>query len=107
MPRWTPVVQRNNFHIQRIKDKMGNRSNASAEVEFEQAWAHLVGEEGRGVHTIIEMVNHTRLDCAIASAGLMRQALAQAVHHAAHRRAFGKLLLEQPLMRNVLADLAI
>ena len=86
---------------------MGNRSNASSEVEFAQAWAHLVGEEGRGVHTIIEMVNHTRLDCAIAAAGLMRQALAQAVHHARHRRAFGKLLIEQPLMRNVLADLAI
>ena len=107
LPRWTPTGERNRFYIQRLKDKMGNRSNASAEVEFEQAWAHLVGEEGRGVQTIIEMVNHTRLDCAIASAGLMRQALAQAVHHAAHRRAFGKLLLEQPLMRNVLADLAI
>jgi putative acyl-CoA dehydrogenase len=107
LPRWTPTGERNRFYIQRLKDKMGNRSNASAEVEFEQAWAHLVGEEGRGVQTIVEMVNHTRLDCAIASAGLMRQALAQAVHHAAHRRAFGKLLLEQPLMRNVLADLAI
>lgn len=107
MPRWTPTGQRNNFHIQRLKDKMGNRSNASSEVEFAQAWAHLVGEEGRGVHTIIEMVNHTRLDCAIAGAGLMRQALAQAVHHASHRQAFGKLLVQQPLMRNVLADLAI
>jgi putative acyl-CoA dehydrogenase len=107
LPRWTPSGQRNAFHIQRLKDKMGNRSNASSEVEFAQAWAHLVGEEGRGVHTIIEMVNHTRLDCAIAAAGLMRQALAQAVHHASHRQAFGKLLIEQPLMRNVLADLAI
>ena len=107
MPRWTPAGQRNNFHIQRLKDKMGNRSNASSEVEFAQAWAHLVGEEGRGVHTIIEMVNHTRLDCAIAGAGLMRQALAQAFHHASHRQAFGKLLVQQPLMRNVLADLAI
>jgi putative acyl-CoA dehydrogenase len=107
MPRWTPAGQRNNFHIQRLKDKMGNRSNASSEVEFAQAWAHLVGEEGRGVHTIIEMVNHTRLDCAIAGAGLMRQALAQAVHHAGHRHAFGKLLIQQPLMRNVLADLAL
>jgi putative acyl-CoA dehydrogenase len=107
MPRWTPTGQRNAFHIQRLKDKMGNRSNASSEVEFAQAWAHLVGEEGRGVHTIIEMVNHTRLDCAIAAAGLMRQALIQAVHHASHRQAFGKLLIEQPLMRNVLADLAI
>src|SRR5947209_8245868 len=107
LPRWTPTGERNKFHIQRLKDKLGNRSNASSEVEFAQAWAHLVGEEGRGVHTIIEMVNHTRLDCAIAAAGLMRQALAQAAHHANHRRAFGKLLIEQPLMRNVLADLAL
>jgi putative acyl-CoA dehydrogenase len=107
LPRWTPSGERNCFYVQRLKDKMGNRSNASSEVEFEQAWAHLVGEEGRGVHTIIEMVNHTRLDCAIAAAGLMRQGLVQAVHHAGHRRAFGKRLLEQPLMRNVLADLAI
>jgi putative acyl-CoA dehydrogenase len=107
LPRWTPTGERNHFHIQRLKDKLGNRSNASSEVEFAQAWAHLVGEEGRGVHTIIEMVNHTRLDCAIAAAALMRQATVQAVHHAGHRRAFGKLLIEQPLMRNVLADLAI
>jgi putative acyl-CoA dehydrogenase len=107
LPRWTPTGKRNAFHIQRLKDKMGNRSNASSEIEFAQAWAHVVGEEGRGVQTIIEMVNHTRLDCAIAAAGLMRQALAQAVHHARHRQAFGKLLIEQPLMRNVLADLAI
>jgi putative acyl-CoA dehydrogenase len=107
LPRWTPAGQRNAFHIQRLKDKLGNRSNASSEVEFAQAWSHRVGEEGRGIHTIIEMVNHTRLDCAIAAAGLMRQALAQAVHHASHRQAFGKLLIEQPLMRNVLADLAI
>ena len=107
LPRWTPTGKRNAFHIQRLKDKMGNRSNASSEVEFEQAWAHVVGEEGRGVQTIIEMVNHTRLDCAIAGAGLMRQALVQAVHHAQHREAFGKLLIDQPLMRNVLADLAI
>ena len=107
LPRWTPDGKRNAFHIQRLKDKMGNRSNASSEVEFALAWAHVVGEEGRGVQTIIEMVNHTRLDCAIAAAGLMRQALAQAVHHARHRAAFGKLLIDQPLMRNVLADLAI
>ena len=107
LPRWTPAGERNHFHIQRLKDKLGNRSNASSEVEFAQAWAHLVGEEGRGIQTIIEMVNHTRLDCSIAAAGLMRQALVQAVHHARHRRAFGKLLIEQPLMRNVLADLAI
>ena len=107
LPRYTPSGQRNGFHIQRLKDKLGNRSNASSEVEFAQAWAHLVGEEGRGIHTIIEMVNHTRLDCAIAAAGLMRQALAQAVHHASRRQAFGKLLIDQPLMRNVLADLTI
>jgi putative acyl-CoA dehydrogenase len=107
LPRWTPSGARNHFHIQRLKDKMGNCSNASGEVEFEQAWAHLVGEEGRGVNAIIEMVNHTRLDCAIAAAALMRQGLVQAVHHSCHRKAFGKLLIEQPLMRNVLADLAI
>ncbi len=86
---------------------MGNRSNASSEVEFVDAWAQLVGEEGRGVQTIIEMVHHTRLDCAIASAGLMRQAAVQAVHYARHRRAFGKQLSEQPLMQNVLADLIV
>jgi putative acyl-CoA dehydrogenase len=107
LPRWTPSGEKNQFYIQRLKDKMGNRANASGEIEFESAWARLVGEEGRGVSTIIEMVNHTRLDCAIAAAALMRQALVQAVHHAGHRRAFGKLLIEQPLMRNVLADLAL
>jgi putative acyl-CoA dehydrogenase len=107
LPRWTPAGERNHFHIQRLKDKLGNRSNASSEVEFAQAWAHLVGEEGRGIQTIIEMVNHTRLDCSIAAAGLMRQSLTQATHHAKHRKAFGKLLIEQPLMRNVLADLTI
>jgi putative acyl-CoA dehydrogenase len=107
LPRWTPDGEKNRFHIQRLKDKLGNRSNASSEVEFAGAWAHLVGEEGRGVSTIIEMVHHTRLDCAIGAAALMRQALAQAVHHACHRKAFGKLLIEQPLMRNVLADLAL
>jgi len=107
LPRWQPAGERNQFHIQRLKDKMGNRSNASSEVEFDRAWAHRVGEEGRGIHTIIEMVNHTRLDCAIAAAALMRQAGAQALHHARHRVAFGKPLIEQPLMRNVLADLVI
>jgi putative acyl-CoA dehydrogenase len=107
LPRWTSAGEKNSFFIQRLKDKMGNRSNASSEVEFVNAWARLVGEEGRGVATIIEMVNHTRLDCAIASAALMRQALVQAVHHCKHRQAFGKLLIDQPLMRNVLADLAL
>lgn len=107
MPRWQPDGSRNRFHLQRLKNKLGNRSNASSEVEFENAWAWRIGPEGRGVATIIEMVNHTRLDCVVGAAGLMRQALTLALHHAAHRRAFGKLLSEQPLMRNVLADLSI
>ncbi|HSU84945.1 MAG TPA: acyl-CoA dehydrogenase family protein, partial [Thermoanaerobaculia bacterium] len=89
------------------KDKLGNRSNASSEVEFRAAWARLIGEEGRGVQTILEMVNHTRLDCVIGSAAGMRWGTARAIHHAAHRKAFGKLLIDQPLMRNVLADLAL
>jgi len=107
LPRWRPDGTRNAFHIQRLKDKLGNRSNASSEVEFHRAHAWLVGEEGRGVPTIIEMVNHTRLDCVLGSAGLMRRAVAEATHHAAHRSAFGRLLADQPLMRNVLADLAV
>ncbi|MGI8990687.1 MAG: acyl-CoA dehydrogenase family protein [Bryobacteraceae bacterium] len=107
LPRWAPDGRRNGFHIQRLKRKLGNRSNASSEVEFDQASARLVGEEGRGVPAIIEMVRHTRLDCVIASAGLMRQAVVQAVHHAYHRTAFGRRLIDQPLMRNVLADLCL
>ena len=107
LPRVLPDGKRNAFHIQRLKDKLGNRSNASSEIELDNAWAVMVGEEGRGVRTIIEMVNHTRLDCVIGSASLMRHAVAQATHHTAHRSAFGKLLSEQPLMVNVLADLAI
>jgi len=107
LPRWTPIGERNAFHIQRLKRKLGNRSNASSEVEFDGAWARLIGEEGRGVQTIIDMVQCTRLDCALAAAALMRQAVVQAMHHARHRRAFGKRLIDQPLMRNVLADLAI
>jgi putative acyl-CoA dehydrogenase len=107
LPRWTPDGTRNAFHLQRLKVKLGNRSNASSEVEFDGAWARLVGEEGRGVATIIDMVHHTRLDCVMASAALMRQALVQALFHVRHRRAFGKLLIDQPLMRNVIADLAI
>src|SRR2546428_6172736 len=106
LPRWLPDGTRNAFHIQRLKDKLGNRSNASSEVEFDGAHGWMVGEEGRGIPTIIEMVNHTRLDCVIGSAALMRQAVAQATHHAAHPSAFGKLLSEQPLMVSVLADLA-
>jgi putative acyl-CoA dehydrogenase len=107
LPRVLPDGTRNGFHIVRLKDKLGNRSNASSEIELDGAWAVLVGEEGRGVRTIIDMVNHTRLDCVIGSASLMRQAVAQATHHAAHRTAFGRLLNDQPLMVNVLADLAI
>ncbi len=107
LPRVLPDGTRNGFHIQRLKDKLGNRSNASSEIELDRAWAVMVGEEGKGVRTIIEMVNHTRLDCVIGSASLMRQAVAQATHHTAHRSAFGKLLTDQPLMVNVLADLAI
>jgi putative acyl-CoA dehydrogenase len=95
------------FRIQRLKEKLGTRSLPSSEVEFHGVRGRLVGEEGRGVPTIIRMVNHTRLDCLIGSAGGMRWGVAQAVHHARHRSAFGKLLAEQPLMRNVLADLAI
>ena len=91
----------------RLKDKLGNRSNASAEIEYHGAQAHLVGEEGRGVATIMEMVRHTRLDAAVVCAGMMRQGAVQAVHHAAHRSAFGKRLVEQPLMKAVLADLVV
>ena len=107
LPRWTPDGERNRFHIQRLKDKLGNRSNASSEVEFDGAWARRIGEEGRGVATIIEMVQHTRLDCVIGSTSLMRQAVVQAIHHARHRQAFGRLLIAQPLMQNVLADLCL
>jgi putative acyl-CoA dehydrogenase len=107
LPRWTPDGQLNALRLQRLKDKLGNRANASSEVELQGAAAILVGEEGRGIPTIIEMATYTRLDCAVASAGLMRQALAQAVHHAQHRTAFQRHLVDQPLMVNVLADLAL
>ncbi|MGW7381967.1 acyl-CoA dehydrogenase family protein [Streptomyces sp. NPDC054794] len=107
VPRILADGTRNTFMIQRLKDKLGNRSNASGEVEFDGTWARRVGEEGRGVRTIIEMVAATRLDCVLGSAGLMRQAVAQAVHHCAHREAFGGKLVDKPLMRNVLADLAL
>ena len=106
-PRWTPDGKRNGFRLQRLKDKLGNRSNASSEVEFDGASAWLVGEEGAGVRTIIEMVNHTRLDCVLGGAAGMRAGVAQAIHHAAHRSAFGRELVDQPLMRNVLADLCV
>jgi putative acyl-CoA dehydrogenase len=107
MPRFRPDGSVNALHFQRLKDKLGNRSNASSEVEFVDAFAWRVGEEGRGVRTIIEMVQLTRLDCAIGSAGLMRMALAQAVHHARHRSVFQRRLADQPLMRVVLADLTL
>jgi putative acyl-CoA dehydrogenase len=107
VPRVLPDGSRNDFHLQRLKDKLGNRANASAEVELDGATGWLVGEAGRGLTAILEMVNHTRLDCVVGSAALMRQAVAQATHHAAHRSVFGHRLADQPLMTNVLADLAV
>jgi putative acyl-CoA dehydrogenase len=107
VPRFLEDGTKNNFFIQRLKDKLGNKSNASSEVEFRDTIGYLVGNEGRGVPTIIEMVNHTRLDCAVGSASVMRQATLQAVHHCSQRSAFGKKLVEQELMQNVLADLAV
>jgi putative acyl-CoA dehydrogenase len=107
MPRFRPDGSLNGVRLQRLKDKLGNRSNASSEVEFTEAFALRVGEEGRGVATILQMVQLTRLDCAIASAGLMRMALAQAIHHARHRFVFQKPLADQPLMQAVLADMAL
>lgn len=107
MPRFLPDGLVNAIRFQRLKDKLGNRANASGEAEFHAAHAWLIGEEGRGIASIIEMVTATRLDCAVASAGLMRFAVASAVHHAEHRHAFGSSLIKQPLMRHVLADLAL
>jgi len=107
VPRVLPDGSRNVFHVQRLKDKLGDRSNASSEVEFDGTTGWLVGEPGRGVPAIIEMVNTTRLDCVLGSAATVRAALTQAIHHARHRSAFGALLVDQPLMQNVLADLAV
>jgi putative acyl-CoA dehydrogenase len=107
MPRWLPDGERNPIRIMRLKDKMGDRSNASAEIELESAMAWRVGDEGAGVRTIIEMVNRTRLDCALGAAAQMRHGVMEAVHHSRHRAAFGKALVEQALMRRVLADLAL
>ena len=107
MPRWRPDGSRNPIRIQRLKDKLGDRSNASSEIEMLDTWALMVGEEGRGVRTIIEMVNHTRLDCTLGSAAVMRQGVAHATWHTHHRAAFGRTLDAQPLMTNVLADLAL
>ncbi len=107
LPRVLPDGTRNRMFIQRLKDKLGNHANASSEIEYDGATVWLVGEEGRGVPTIIEMVNLTRLDCTLGSATSMRIGLAQDVHHAQHRKAFGAYLIDQPLMRNVLADMAV
>jgi putative acyl-CoA dehydrogenase len=107
LPRILDDGTRNGFRIDRLKDKLGNRSNASAEIRLVDAVAYRVGDEGRGVATIIEMVVHTRLDCVLGSTALVRRAVAEATHHAAHRAAFGRLLSEQPLMQNVLADLCL
>jgi putative acyl-CoA dehydrogenase len=107
LPRVLPDGTRNRMFIQRLKDKLGNHGNASSEIEYDGALAWLVGEEGRGVPTIIEMVNLTRLDCTLGSATSMRSGLTRAIHHAQHRKAFGAYLIDQPLMRNVLADLAV
>jgi len=107
LPRVLPDGSRNRMFIQRLKDKLGNHANASSEIEYDGALAWPVGEEGRGVPTIIEMVNLTRLDCTLGSATSMRQGLAMAIHHVQHRKAFGAYLIDQPLMRNVIADLAV
>ncbi|WP_405013483.1 acyl-CoA dehydrogenase family protein [Kitasatospora sp. NBC_01539] len=107
LPRVLPDGTRNRLLIQRLKDKLGNKSNASAEIEYDGATGWLVGEEGRGVPTIIEMVNMTRLDCTLGAASAMRYGTVRALHHATHRRAFGAALVDQPLMRNVLADLVV
>ncbi|MDL4821116.1 acyl-CoA dehydrogenase family protein [Actinomadura opuntiae] len=107
VPRVLPDGTLNPLRLMRLKDKLGNKSNASSEVEYENAVAWRVGDEGRGVRTIIEMVNMTRLDCVIGAAAGMRQGVTMAAHHAAHRKAFGEYLIDQPLMRNVLADLAV
>jgi putative acyl-CoA dehydrogenase len=107
VPRWRPDGSKNPIEIQRLKDKLGNRSNASGEVEFKDAWGVMVGDEGRGIQTILEMATYTRLHNCISSASLMRQACVQAMHYARHRIAFGKTLFEQPLMASVLADLAL
>jgi putative acyl-CoA dehydrogenase len=107
MPRFRPDGRVNAIRLQRLKDKLGNRSNASSEVAFTDAFAWRVGAEGEGIRTILRMVQLTRLDCGVASAGLMRMALVQAVHHCRHRQVFGKHLYDQPMMRTVLADMAL
>ena len=107
VPRFTPDGEKNRLYFQRLKDKLGNKSNASGEMEFHGAFGQLIGETGRGVANIMEMVRHTRLDCAVGSAATMQRAVAEAIHHCRHRSAFGKKLVDQPLMKNVLADLCL
>ncbi|MFT7776836.1 acyl-CoA dehydrogenase family protein [Roseateles sp.] len=107
LPRYTPDGARNAIQVMRLKDKLGNRSNASSEVEFHDAWARRLGDEGRGIPTLIEMAGYTRLNCVIGSAALLRASFVQALHNARERHAFGRRLAEQPLMRTVLADLAL
>ena len=107
VPRILPNGETNGLRLQRLKEKLGNRSNASSEVEFDGAYGQLIGEQGRGISTILEMVSLTRVDCAVASAGLMHAALSEAVHHCRHRQAFGQKLIDQPLMNRVLADMAL
>lgn len=107
VPRYAPDGRRNGIRIQRLKDKLGNRSNASAEVQFHGAWGAMLGEPGRGIATIVEMATYTRLDCVLGSAALLRQATVQALHFCSRRQAFGRPLSRQPLMRHVLADLAL
>ncbi|MGO4330002.1 isovaleryl-CoA dehydrogenase [Cupriavidus sp. 2TAF22] len=107
VPRWLPDGSKNAIEIQRLKDKVGNRSNSSSEVEFRDAWGVMVGDEGRGIPTILEMATYSRLNCALSSAGFLRQALVQSLHYARHRSAFGKPLVRQPLMARVLADMAL
>ena len=107
VPRWTPDGERNNLFIQRLKEKLGNRSNASSEIELQETWGLMVGEDGRGLRIILDMVQGNRFYCCFSSAALMRQGLVQALHHTTHRSAFQKKLIRQPLMRNVLADLAL
>ena len=107
IPRWTPDGQRNALFIQRVKDKLGNRSNASSEIELHDAWGVMLGDEGRGIRTIIDMVVHNRFYCCASSAGLMRQSIVQALHYACHRSVFQRKLIDQPVMSNVLADLVV
>ncbi len=107
VPRWKPDGTKNNIHIQRIKNKLGNKSNASAEIEYRKAFAEILGEKGRGVPTIIEMVGLTRYDCMIGSSALMRRAVSEVIHHISQRKVMGRLLLEQPLMQNVVADMCL